>query len=351
MLSTVISQARTIIQTEMLAKVPGLSVAVSVGGTLVWSEQWGYANLGNLTPVKSETRFRIGSVSKPLTAAGLALLVERDQLDLDAPVQKYIPDFPKKGAAITTRLLAGHLSGIRNYRGNEAVSNQPFPNLRAGLKIFENDPLESTPGSKFSYSSYNWNVLGAVMEAAANQSFLNYLKDNVISPLGLTNTGPEHSKLADPQRSHCYEIHPKSGKFVEVPELDYSSKWPSGGYLSTAEDLVRFGSAHLQPGFLKRDSLQLLFTPQATDAGVQTGYGVGWFVDPNVLYHGGDALGGISLVLLVPACRIVIAITTNGGQGLLRNSIRSGRATEEAARVLFNKETIAHRIAKQFEPL
>jgi CubicO group peptidase (beta-lactamase class C family) len=131
--SDVIAQARAIIQTEIAPKVPGLSVTVSVDGAIVWSEQFGYADLATQAPVTRTTRFRIGSVSKSLTAAGLALLVERGQLDLDAPVQKYIPDFPQKNGIITPRLLAGHLTGIRNYRGVEATSNRPFSNLRSGL--------------------------------------------------------------------------------------------------------------------------------------------------------------------------------------------------------------------------
>ncbi len=100
-LSDAISQARAIIETEIAPKVPGLSVAVSVGGAMVWSQQFGYTDLSAKTPVTPTTRFRIGSVSKPLTGAGLALLVERGQLDMDAPVQKYIPDFPQKGEVIT----------------------------------------------------------------------------------------------------------------------------------------------------------------------------------------------------------------------------------------------------------
>jgi serine beta-lactamase-like protein LACTB len=137
----------------MAGKVPGMSVAVAVNGAIVWSEAFGYADLEAKKPATTTTRFRIGSVSKPLTSAGLALLVQQGKIDLDAPIQKYIPDFPQKDGVITTRLLAGHLSGIRNYQGSEAASRQEYPSLRAGLKIFENDPLIAPPGTKFSYAS------------------------------------------------------------------------------------------------------------------------------------------------------------------------------------------------------
>lgn len=239
---------------------------------MVWSEEFGYADLATKTPVARTTRFRIGSVSKPLTATGLALLVERGQLDLDAPVQKYIPDFPQKGGIITPRLLAGHLTGIRNYRGREATSNRPFSNLRSGLEIFEDDPLEAPPRSKFSYASYNWNVLGVVMEAAAKQDFLSYMEDHVIKPFGLANTRAGRVGTADPQRPQFYETGP-GGKFFVAPPVDLSYCWPAGGFLSTTEDLARFGSAHLQPGLLKPESLKLLFTSQTTVAGIQTRHG------------------------------------------------------------------------------
>jgi serine beta-lactamase-like protein LACTB, mitochondrial len=354
-LSDAISQASEILQTEWAAKVPGLCVAVAVDGAMVWSQAFGYADLENQMPATSATRFRIGSVSKPLTAAGLALLVERGILDLDTPIQKYIPDFPQKDGIITTRLLAGHLTGIRNYRGTEAFSNKSFPNLRAGLKIFEDDPLESPPGTKFSYCSYNWNVLGVVMEAASKQNFLDYIESNVIKPLGLANTCPDLAGVADSTRAQFYEIDP-TGKFFVAPKVDFSFVWPAGGFLSTAEDLVRFGSAHLQPGFLKPESLKLLFTSQKTDDEKPTNYGVGWFVQNVggkilILHHGGDSVGGTAILLLLPAFRIVVAIASNGGQGILRNAIRRERATKEAEHYLFTKQTIAAKIARVFVPL
>jgi len=350
MLSDVILQARAIIQTEIAPKVPGLSVAVSVDGAMVWTEEFGYADLATKKSVTRITRFRIGSVSKPLTVTGLALLVERGQLDLDAPVQKYIPDFPQKGGIITPRLLAGHLTDIRNYRGVEATSNRPFSNLRSGLKIFEDDPLEAPPRTKFSYASYNWNVLGVVMEAAAKQDFLSYMEDHVIRPLGLANTRADQAGAADPQRPQFYETGPE-GQFFVAPPVDLSYCWPAGGFLSTTGDLARFGSAHLQPGLLKPESLKLLFTSQATIAGTLTHYGIGWFVGRDILFHGGDSMGGISILLLLPAARTVVAIAGNGGQGWLVNAIRRGKVTKEAERYLFNKEAIAHKIAKVFAAL
>lgn len=345
----IISQAQEIIQSEWAARAPGLCVAVSVNGDTVWSQAYGFADLERQIPATTTTRFRIGSVSKPLTAAALAMLVERGQLDLDAPVQKYIPDFPQKDGVITPRLLAGHLTGIRNYRGTEAVSNLPYPNLRSGLKIFENDPLESPPGTKFSYASYNWNVLGVVMESAAGRDFLACMNETVIRPLGLDDTIADRAGVEDAQRTQFYEADP-AGKFLVAPKVDLSFVWPAGGYLSTAEDLVRFGAAHFRPGFLKPESLKLLFTPQKTLAGASTPYGIGWFVVRDVWHHGGDSIGGMATLLMLPSARVVVAIVGNSGQGLLQNAIRKGRAPEEARQFLVKKDVVAHKIARLFAP-
>jgi CubicO group peptidase (beta-lactamase class C family) len=341
------SKAREIIQTELAPKVPGLGVAVAVNGAIVWSQGFGYADLETKTPVVSTTRFRIGSVSKPLTAAGLALLVERGAIEMDAPVQKYIPDFPQHEAPITIRLLAGHLSGIRNYRGNEAISNKAYPNLRSALKIFEGDPLVSPPGTKFNYSSYNWNVIGAAMESASKQDFLRYMESNVFKPLEMTHTGPDLAGVADLNRAHFYEMD-SSGKFIIAPKVDCSSKWPSGGILSTAEDLARFGSAISKSGFLKTESLKLLFTSQTTSDGKPTHYGVGWFLGQTLRYHEGDSIGGTSVLLLLPSFGTVVAIVSNRGHLVFNREFTHPAVTQKAD---LNMVKTAQKIAKTFAPL
>jgi serine beta-lactamase-like protein LACTB, mitochondrial len=347
-LTNAIMQARTIIQTEIEPKVPGLSVTVAVDGKMVWSEGFGCSDLATKSAVTPATRFRIGSVSKPLTAVGLALLVERGEMDMDASVQKYIPDFPHTNPVITIRMLAGHLSGIRNYRGNEAVSNQPFQNLRAGLKIFENDPLESPPRTKFNYASYNWNVIGVAMEAAAKQNFSDYMEAAVFQPLGMVHTRPDLAGVVDPSRTQFYETD-AAGKFITAPKVDLSYAWPSGGFLSTSEDLARFGSALLQPGFLKQESRRLLFISQKTIDGKPTHYGVGWYVG-KVAFHGGDSIGGSSILLLDTSTRTVVAILTNRGHLALDNENGRIKLSKLADGLAFNREKIALQIVKLFAP-
>jgi len=310
-----VARARAIVCDQLAGKIPGLQVAVAVGGKLVWSEAFGYADLAREVPVTAETQFRIGSVSKPLTAAAVALLYEQGKLDLDAPVQRYVPSFPDKGYPITTRQLAGHLAGIRHYRGDEFLRNRHFDTVLEGLAIFQGDSLLFPPGTKFSYSSYGWNLISAVVEGAAGQDFLTYMSRNVLRPLGLTHTAPDRVDSLIPNRTRFYERGADSG-FVPAPPVDNSYKWAGGGFLSTAEDLVRFGSALLEPGFLKAATLELLFTSQKTNAGEATGYGVGWFVATDGrghrrVWHGGSSVGGTTAFGVDRDSRVVVAITSN----------------------------------------
>lgn len=304
------------ISSELLARgIPGMSVAVAVNGHLVYAEGFGYADLEERVPARPTTKFRIGSISKTLTAVALMQLVEQRKIDLDAPVQKYVPSFPDKGAKITPRLLAGHLAGIRHYQGEEFLISKHYDSVLDGLKIFENDPLVSPPGTAFHYSSYGFDLLSAVIESASGETFLDYMPRHVFAPLGLVDTIADNNRPIISQRSRFYERE-KDGSTENGPYVDNSYKWAGGGFLSTSEDLVRFGSALLHPGFLSESSLKALFTSQKTISGKETGYGIGWFVGKSqsgqpVYQHSGGSVGGTSQLIIYPDSRVVVALVTN----------------------------------------
>jgi len=301
---------------EWLARgTPGLALAVAVDGKIVYSEGFGFADLEERVPVWPTTKFRIGSISKPLTATALMELVEAGKIDLDAPVQKYVPSFPDKGAVMTVRMVAGHLAGIRHYNGDEMTIQRHYDNVLDGLKIFENDPLVGPPGAKFHYSSYGFNLLSAVIESASGEPFLMYMQDHVFTPMGLVHTAADQNTQIIEQRSRFYELA-KDGHQENAPYVDNSYKWAGGGFLSTAEDLVRFGSQLLQPGFLKASSLELLFTSQKTKSGEETHYGMGWGVSKTpsgqrIYEHSGGSVGGTSQLIVYPDLHVVVALVTN----------------------------------------
>ena len=311
-----IVRARALVRDSMTANgIPGVSVAVAVDGRVVWSEGFGFADVENRVPLTAETRMRIGSVSKSVTSAAVGLLVEQGKLDLDAPVQRYVPAFPRKAQEITTRQLAGHLAGIRHYRGMEMLSARPYPTVTASLDIFKNDSLMHPPGSRYLYSSYGWNLLSAVVEGAAGEPFLTVMHDRVFEPLGLRSIVAEHVDSLIPFRAHYYE-RDRDGVLRNAPYVDNSYKWAGGGFISNTEDLVRFGSALLQPGFLQARTLTTLFTPMRTAAGEDTQYGIGWRITTDgsgrrEVAHSGGSVGANAFLVLYPDQRVVVAVLSN----------------------------------------
>ena len=301
--------------------IPGMSVAVAIDGRIVWSEGFGYANLESRVPVTPLTRFRIGSVSKPVTAAALARLQEQGRLDWDAPVQRYVPAFPGKPWPITVRQVAGHLAGIRHYRDDEMLNNRRYRTVSEGIAIFQNDSLLYEPGTRYSYSSYGWNLLSGVVEGASGEEFLVYMNHAVFEPLGMRSIVAEHTDSIIEYRAGFYE-RAEDGRVLNAPYVDNSYKWAGGGFIANTEDLVRFGSAHLSGGFLKPATAQTLFTSQKTTSGEVTNYGIGWSSGMDSgsrawVGHTGGSVGGRAVLLLYPEQRIVVAALANLGSAPL----------------------------------
>ena len=327
--------ARSIAKEWLARGIPGFNVAVVIDGKIVYSEGFGYADLEQRVPAWQITKFRIGSVSKPLTSAALMKLVEQGKIDLDAPIQKYVPSFPDKGAVITARMLAGHLGGIRHYKAGEVDNQKHYDNVVDGLERFKDDPLVVPPGTKFSYSSYGYNLLSAVIQGAGGKPFLEFEQEQVFDPLGLLNTTADQPADIIPQRARFYS-GTKGKPTKNSIYVDNSYKWAGGGFISTSEDLVRFGSALLHPGYLKAESLALLFTPQKTKDGKETGYGMGWFIGKSesgkrIFEHSGGSVGGTSELILYPDTHLAVAFVCNyDGESWKREEVQAlGEAFEK----------------------
>ena len=170
--------------------VPGLSVAVGVNGDVVWSEGIGLSDVEQRVPVSALTRFRSGSVAKAITSTAAAVLYKQGKLDYDAPIQKYVPSFPDKGHKITPRMLAGHLAGIRYYPdgGNEFYSTKRYQDVLETIEVFDRDPLLHEPGTKYFYTTYGTNLLGAAVQAAAGKPFPVVLQELVFDPLKMRSS-------------------------------------------------------------------------------------------------------------------------------------------------------------------
>jgi CubicO group peptidase (beta-lactamase class C family) len=161
-----------------------------VNGGIVWAEGFGFANVERRTQVTPVTRFRLGSVSKTLTAAGVALLYERGRIDLDASVQRYVPLYPRKPWPVTTRQLMGDIAGVHVIRvdNNDQVPHFDCARMDEALKFFASEPLLFEPGTNYRFSTNGWILLSAVVEAAAAEPFPTFMTREVLAPLGMEST-------------------------------------------------------------------------------------------------------------------------------------------------------------------
>jgi serine beta-lactamase-like protein LACTB, mitochondrial len=301
-------------------KVPGLSVALVERGQLLWSKGFGLANLEDESPATPQTLYRLGSVSKPLTATAAMQLWERGKLDLDAPIQKYCPAFPEKPQPITTRELLGHLGGIRHYKSEspddpEISNTKHFDDpIAGGIQFFANDPLVAPPGTHFNYSTYGYTLVGCVIQGASGEKYASEVHENVFVPAGMTSTRTDDHYAIVPHRAGFY-AKDKSGAVVNADFLDSSYKIPGGGWLSSAEDMGRFESAILTGKLLKRRTLVLMWTTQKPSDGAKDDYGLGWGIGEQdhvvTVGHDGGQQGTSTAFVLAPAQGEGIVVLSN----------------------------------------
>jgi serine beta-lactamase-like protein LACTB, mitochondrial len=299
--------------------VPGISVAVVQNGELVWSAGFGMADLENFVPASPATLYRLGSISKPITATAILQLSERGKLDLDAEIQKYCPAFPKKEWPITTRELLGHLGGIRHYNqdGKGDIpddSAKHFASMEESLKIFAADPLVAKPGTKFHYSTYGYTVLGCVLEGATGEKYVDYVKENIFEPAGMEETRDDNFFAIVPHRTRWYHKD-SSGVVQNAGVLDSSYKIPGGGLISSADDMARFEIAMLANTLVKPTTREMMWAPQKPADGSKDDYGLGWGTlkkyGLNLVGHDGSQQGTSTSITLAPEKRAGVVVLAN----------------------------------------
>jgi serine beta-lactamase-like protein LACTB, mitochondrial len=314
--------------------IPGASVTVIRNGEVVLNRGFGLADVELAAQAQSTTRYRMGSLAKPFTAVALGILIDEGRLDLDAEVQRYVPSFPRKPWPVTVRQLAGHQAGIRHYKDGEFENQRFYPTLLDGLRMFEDDSLLFEPGTRYSYSSFGYNLLGAVIEGASGVPYLQFMRDRVFTPLGMRATVPDFPDSIIVGRTRFYAGPDTGGPLRNAPYVDNSYKWPSGGCLSSTEDLARFGQAMLDGKLLTKGTRDVMWTPMRLRDGTVTSYGVGWNVGSDqqgrrYVAHTGGSIGGVSVLALYPDQHLVVAIAVNTDKGL--NALTGRVATWYAA--------------------
>jgi CubicO group peptidase (beta-lactamase class C family) len=300
----------------------GVSVAAMRGGTLVFSYQLGLADLEHEVPVTPQTLFGIASVTKAFTGITLLRLAEHGKIDLDAPLQRYVPSFPERPEGpITIRRLLAHLSGLPHpTERTPALFATHYATATDAIAFIRDVKLAAAPGTKYIYSSSNYNLIAAAIEGATGRPFTAVVQDEILTPLRLEHTRFDDALHPVAHRSRRYSFyHPwtyeESTSLFVIPRWDYSFNVGGGGLLSTAEDLVRFGSALLHPGLLSADSLQRLQSRTVLN-GVESAWSFGLIVAPATapkrrLSISGSNPGVQASLALWPDDDLVVAVVAN----------------------------------------
>jgi CubicO group peptidase (beta-lactamase class C family) len=299
--------------------IPGCNIALVQGKEVVWTEAYGYADVAGGRVLTIETPMSVQSITKSVTAWGVLRLGEKGLIDLDAPVAQYLKswqfpltDYPTE--KITVRQLLSHTAGMplgdftNIYSPGEVMPSNRDVMTREVVLLRE-------PGTGFSYSNTGYNLLEILIEDVTGQSFSDYIRTEVLLPLGLESAAFDIDKAVTPYPPTGYNLRGEP-----IPVYLYPSK-ASGGLFATAQDIARFAVAGMQKNpVLSGESIKLLYAPQSRKIGIYglifEAYGFGHYLEklPNGMLsvsHGGQGNGIMTHWQAVPETGDAIVILTN----------------------------------------
>lgn len=298
-------------------KTPGLTIGFIKDGD-VWVKGYGFADLENKLPAKPESAYRLASVSKSMTALAIMQLVEKKKIDLDAEVQTYVSYFPKKQWPVTVRQVLGHIGGISHYQNDEKEGHiKEHKSTREAIAIFQDFDLVAEPGTRYNYSSYGYNLLAAIVEAASGMSFGDYMKQNVWGPAGMNDTRLDDPTDVIPNRVRGYRL--LNGQVKNSEFVDISSRFGGGGTRSTVPDLLKYATSIMEGRLLSSEGMITATTSMATRDGRLTNYAMGWDTTPfqgrYMITHSGGQQETVTLLYILPSRKLAMAIAMNFENG------------------------------------
>lgn len=297
--------------------VVGASAAYTIDGKLIWESAVGFSDKEEKKSYTLNTEFRTASIAKSMTAVAIMQLVEQGLIDLDEPIDIYIPEFVQKGKTkITTRHLLTHTSGIDAYKNLKEVRNKTnYKSLLAAYDVFKDRKLLFEPGTKYTYTSYGYLVLGILIEKVSGITYEAYMQKNIWDKSEMEHTGIEKSETNRPNTATLYHRN-KKGKLSKAIVNNLSNRIPAGGFYSTTGDLIKFGNALLNNSLIKQETLELMCQHHSLEK-VNNSYGFGFFLygqSPNVgsIYgHNGAQSGTSTQLFIVPSLKTVIVVASN----------------------------------------
>lgn len=319
------------------------SVLVSDQGKVIYKKGFGMANMEWDIPNQPNTKHRLGSITKQFTAMLILQLVAEGKLDLQEPITKYLPDYPKATSdIITTHHLLTHTSGIPNYTAFPKFmadeSRNPY-SPEEFVKTFDEKELDFAPGEKFSYSNSGYFLLGVIVEKLSGKTYEQMLQDNIFTPLNMNDTGYDNHGDILKNRATGYE---KQGKnYMNSRYLDMSIPYAAGSMYSTVEDLYKWDQALYTTTLLPKEYMTMYFKPYIPAFG-KAHYAYGWGVgyakigkSNDSIYaigHGGGINGFNTNISRATSDKSLIVLLNNTGGAPLNDMTRAIRG------IMYGKE-------------
>jgi CubicO group peptidase (beta-lactamase class C family) len=306
-----------------LNKSPALSIAVVLDNQMRWSKGYGLADVENSVPAKADTAYRLASIAKSITAIAVLQLVELGKLELNAPINKYCAAYPEKQSlkaapdkqfSITVRQLLVHQSGVRHNRPDEVLTTRHYNSISEAVGSFKDDPLVVEPETAYSYSTPGYTLLGCAIETASGMSYIDYLREKILKPAGMTRTFLDDVYAVIPNRARGYR-KTQAGEIQNAPLHDTSIKIPGGGLVTTAQDLAKFAIAVNTNQLVKPETLAQMWTKPKTRDGKEQGYAMGFLINDRDgqlrVFNDGSQAGTRTFIFLMPKERFAVALMTN----------------------------------------
>lgn len=302
----------------------GVAVGVIRDGKVAYTAGYGYADREEEAPVTNDTLFRWASISKPVTAIAAMQLVEQGKLDLAADIREHVPEFPDKGAPITTEQLLAHMGGIVHYTNGPVIRTEreydtpnPYESVILALDTFAPSPLVNQPGERYSYSTRGYILASAVVERAGGQRFAEQVRERICEPLGLTTLQPDYQWVEIPNRAKGYRM--VRGHVFPSTDTDVSWKLGGGGFISNVHDLARFAAALMNSELVDEATTQDMWTPRTDANGESAGYGLGLRITNNNgqrrIMHTGAQEKTRTRMVFYPEAGHGIVVMTNSEHG------------------------------------
>lgn len=311
----VIAKIDQILLSAYPATAPGAAVLISKDGKVIFRKGYGLADVEKKVPIQPDMIFRLGSITKQFTAAGILLLVEQGKISLDDEISKFLPEYPTRGKKITIEHLLTHTSGIKSYTGMggfRAKMQQDTTPIEL-VDFFKNEPMDFDPGTEWRYNNSGYVLLGVIIEKVSGKSYGQYVYDHIFKPLGMKHSFYGTEEASVPNRALG---HSGDGKEVTYSApMSMTLPYAAGALLSNVDDLAIWNRAMASGKLLKPATWKRAFTPYVLSNGKPTTYGYGLEIEQlhgeEVIQHGGGINGFVTMGYWLPKQNIFIAILTN----------------------------------------